>query len=170
MPKHLGSAGAVLSERGGERGCSRCMWALLKPWCWAQGIPPAFPRRCQPCRVLGRGLGCDPVPSAGALGRALGRLAGEGCLDVCVISCGQCKPFPETSSLWFFGSGSFFSLSPPLPELTSWVPFPGLRWARGERGCMSLLSWKTQRGAGESRVPPGCSPPAPSTSGWWDGS
>lgn len=25
---------------------------------------------------------------------ALQRLAGEGCLDVCVISCGQCKPFP----------------------------------------------------------------------------
>jgi len=50
------------------------------------------------------------------------------------------------------------------------VPFPGLRWARGERGCASPCPGKPQRGAGESWVPPGRSPPAPSTSGWWDGS
>ena len=47
---------------------------------WA--VTPAAPAR----------LAC---PSAAcAVVMALQRLAGEGCLDMCVISCGQCKPFP----------------------------------------------------------------------------
>lgn len=96
---HLGSSGAAPREGGGEEGCSTLgVCGSTGVVVLGQRIPPAFLPFLD--GALSSAAGWAVTPEAPAclaccvVVLALLRLAEEGCLDVCVISCGQCKPFP----------------------------------------------------------------------------
>lgn len=106
--------------RGHRRSVGTGLGASLLP------SPRAFPRRCHWCRVLGRRRGCDPsgfCPSRLPGVPAPRGLAGERCLDVCVLFPVVNANHSHKPAACGFGSSSFFP--PPVPALRSRAPCPG---------------------------------------------